>query len=81
MRSGPGSEQLSDERDQHQNQPVAQTVSDTVDERRAHRILHGKGLGSTHHDAVRDDQTDEDRELLRQGERVSLEHLIDQNNQ
>ena len=27
-------------------------------------ILHGEGLGAPHHDAVRDDQADEDRELL-----------------
>lgn len=78
---GSRTEQFAEEGHDHQNQAVAQTVADTVEERGPRFVAQREGLDAAHDDAVGDDQTDVDRQLLRHIVDERLEHLIDEDHQ
>ena len=74
-------EKLAEEGHDHQNQTVAQTVADTVEERRPGLVSQRESLDAAHDDTVGDDQSDVDRQLLRDFVNECFEHLIDEDHQ
>src|SRR6056297_2561425 len=76
-----GAEQFAAEAHQQQNQPVAEAVADAIEEAQARRVFHGEGFGAAEHDAVGDDQADENRQLLADAESEGLQELVDDNHQ
>ena len=74
-------EQFAGDAEGQQHDAVAQAVADAVEKRQLRRVLHRKGLGAAHHDAVGDDQPDEHRQLLAERKGEGLEGLIDHDHQ
>ena len=74
-------EELAHATDDDEDERVAQSVADAVEERGPRLVGHGKGLQTTHEDTVGDDQTDIDGELHAHVVGEGLEHLVDHRHQ
>ena len=72
------SQQLAEEGDRHQNHTVAQTVADTVEERRPGLVAQRESLDAAHDDTVGDNQADVDRQLFGFFVDIRFEYLIDE---
>ena len=67
--------------DHQQHDGVAEAVAHRVRGRRRRAVLHREGLGASHDDAVRDDETDEHRELLGDVVDEGLQDLVGHDHQ
>lgn len=71
------SEEFAEEGDGDEYDCVADAVAYSVEERGPWFVCHGKGFEATHQDAVGDDESDEDGELLGDVVGVGFEELVD----
>jgi hypothetical protein len=72
-----GAEHLTHRGDDGEDPGVAQTVADAVEQAAPRTVLHRVGLEAANHDAVRDDEADEDRQLLAEVEHVGAQQLVE----
>ncbi len=80
-KEGAVAEQFTEESDDDEDDGIANTVADTVEERRPGLVHHGEGLQATHKDTVGDDEADVDAELYADVVGEGLEHLGDNGHQ
>src|SRR5690554_145432 len=71
-----GTQQFTEERYEQQDNGVAQTVTDTVQEAEQRRVGHGEAFRAAHNDTVGDDQVNEYRQLLGDFIGIGLEDLV-----
>ena len=75
---GAAAEELAHEAEDDEDDAVAKAVAEAVEDAGSGLLHHGKGLQAAHDDAVGDDETHEDGELLADVVEVGFEHLVDE---
>ena len=78
---GAAAEELTDEAEGDEDDAVAEAVAESVEETRPRLLHHGESLEAAHDDAVGDDETHEDGELLADVVDVGFQHLVDQHHE
>lgn len=78
---GAAAEEFAHEAENDENDTVAKSVAEAVEEARPRLLHHGESLEASHDDAVGDDEAHEDGELLADVVHVGFQHLVDQHHE